>query len=94
VPVIDLDTPPVDSAGRRPMTARPALVVLALILVLAAVTGEPSISARRAPAPAVRLRLPMDQLVCEPPNGPLPSGQPITVLLDAGSGQIVIQCGN
>jgi integrase len=91
VPVIeiDLDASPADMSGRR-TSPRPALGVLALVLVLAAVTGEP---VARTPA---RLPLPVIQPVrCQPGastggwSASAPDTPDAVVVLDARTGQNV-----
>jgi len=90
VPVIDLDAAPADAAGRRTLP-RPALGALALVLVLAAVTGEPV-----ARTPVARSPLPVNQPIrCQvvastgDSSAPVPSPAAV-VILDGHTGQEIV----
>jgi len=91
VPVIDLDAAPADASGRR-TSPRSALGVLALVLVLAVVTGEPV-----AGPHIVRLPIPAGQMVrCRhdaPPGGSSVSASDTpdaVVILDVRTGQPIL----
>ena len=88
--MIDLDAAPADAAGRRTLP-RPVLGALALVLVLAAVTGEPV-----ARTPVARSPLPVNQPIhCQvvastrDSSAPVPSPAAV-VILDGHTGQEIV----